>query len=269
MQYSISIYVEGDEEITLEQVVALADAVAKHNGIASGAGAMGYGVQIAVEAEDELQARQKAIELFGMIEKFAGYGFNKSHSTAYGAVAYQTAYLKAHYPPEFMAALLSCELGETDKLIEHVEDCRRMGIEILPPNVNQGDVEFSVLGDKLTFGLGAIKGVGESAIGAIVAERTNNGPFKSIFDLAERCDPKTITKGVLELLIKAGACDCLGGKRSQLFVVVERAVQSASNAFRDKQRGQRNLFGGDDDEELPKAGIAAAPTKPSTGTVTR
>ena len=205
-------------------------------------------------------SEQNAAELFGMIEKFAGYGFNKSHSTAYGAVAYQTAYLKAHYPPEFMAALLSCELGETDKLIEHVEDCRRMGIEILAPNVNQGDVEFSVLGDKLTFGLGAIKGVGESAIGTIVAERSANGPFKSIFDLAERCDPKTITKGVLELLVKAGACDCLGGKRAQLFAVIERAVQSASNAFRDKQRGQRNLFGGDDDDEQSKAGTSATPT---------
>ncbi len=205
-------------------------------------------------------SEEKAAELFGMIEKFAGYGFNKSHSTAYGAVAYQTAYLKAHYPQEFMAALLSCELGETDKLVEHVDDCRRMGIEILPPNVNQGDVEFSVLGDKLTFGLGAVKGVGEAAVGAILAERDTNGPFKSIFDLAERCDPKNVTKGVLELLVKAGACDCLGGRRSQLFSVIERAVQSASNAFRDKQRGQKSLFGGDDDAEQAAAGTSATPT---------
>ena len=203
-------------------------------------------------------SEEKAAELFGMIEKFAGYGFNKSHSTAYGAVAYQTAYLKAHYPTEFMAALLSCELGETDKLIEHIDDCRRMKIEILPPSVNQSDVEFSVLGDKLTFGLGAIKGVGEAAVGAIVAERLANGPFKSIFDLAERCDPKNVTKGVLELLVKAGACDCLKGKRSQLFSVIERAVQSAANAFRDKQRGQKSLFGGDDEEPVA-VGTAAAP----------
>lgn len=206
-------------------------------------------------------AEDKAAELFGMIEKFAGYGFNKSHSTAYGAVAYQTAYLKAHYPPEFMAALLSCELGETDKLVEHVDDCRRMGIEILAPSVNQGDVEFSVLGDKLTFGLGAIKGVGESAIGAIIAEREANGPFKSIFDLAERCDPKNVTKGVLELLVKAGACDCLGGKRAQLFAVIERAVQSSANAFRDKQRGQKNLFEEDEDSQPAATGGAVeAPT---------
>ena len=201
-------------------------------------------------AENNL-AEEKAIELFGMIEKFAGYGFNKSHSTAYGAVAYQTAYLKAHYPQEFMAALLSCELGETDKLVEHVDDCRRMDIPILPPDINVGDVEFSVLGDKLTFGLGAIKGVGEAAIGAIIAERDKNGPFKDLFAVAERCDPKHVTKGVLELLVKAGACDSLGGRRSQQFAVIERAVQGAASIQRDKQRGQKNLFGGDDEEEAP------------------
>lgn len=203
----------------------------------------------------------KAIELFGMIEKFAGYGFNKSHSTAYGAVAYQTAYLKAHYPQEFMAALLSCELGETDKLIEHVDDCRRMGIVILPPDINVGDVEFSVLGDKLTFGLGAIKGVGEGAIGAIVAERNQNGPFKDIFAITERCDPRHVTKGVLELLVKAGACDSLGGRRSQQFSVIERAVQGAASIQRDKQRGQKNLFGGDD-EETATSTVASQSTFP-------
>lgn len=191
---------------------------------------------------------QTAVELFGMIEKFAGYGFNKSHSTAYGAVAYQTAYLKAHYPVEFMAALLSCEMGETEKIIEHLDDCRRMNITILPPDVNHSDVEFTVRGDKIAFGLGAIKGVGESAVGAIAAERETNGVFKSIFDLAERCDPKAVTKGVIELLVKAGACDSFGGRRSQLFSVVERAVQGAASILRDKQRGQKNLFGGDDDD---------------------
>lgn len=204
----------------------------------------------------------KASELFGMIEKFAGYGFNKSHSTAYGAVAYQTAYLKAHYPQEFMAALLSCELGETDKLIEHVDDCRRMGIVILPPDVNVSDVEFSVLGDKLTFGLGAIKGVGEAAVTAIVNERTANGPFKDIFAIAERCDPKQVTKGVLELLVKAGACDSLVGRRAQKFSVIERAVQGAASIQRDKQRGQKNLFGGDDDDDKPGTPAAAVSPLP-------
>ena len=210
-------------------------------------------------AENNLP-QEKAIELFGMIEKFAGYGFNKSHSTAYGAVAYQTAYLKAHYPQEFMAALLSCELGETEKLIEHIDDCRRMGIEILPPDINVGDVEFSVKGEQLTFGLGAIKGVGEAAIQSIVSEREANGPFKNIFDLTERCDPKCVTKGVLELLVKAGACDSMGGRRAQMFAVIERAVQGAAAIFRDKQRGQKNLFGGDEDEQP----ASNSPQVPST-----
>ena len=211
-----------------------------------------YREQFLKGANENNLPEDKAVELFGMIEKFAGYGFNKSHSTAYGAVAYQTAYLKAHYPPEFMAALLSCELGETDKLVEHVDDCRRMGIDILPPDINVGDVEFSVLGDQLTFGLGAIKGVGEAAISAIVNERIKNGPFKDIYSVSERCDPRHVTKGVLELLVKAGACDSLGGRRAQQFAVIERAVQGAASILRDKQRGQRNLFGADDEEEEEK-----------------
>ncbi|MBI1346526.1 DNA polymerase III subunit alpha [bacterium] len=206
-----------------------------------------YRAQFLEGAESNGLAKDTAVELFGMIEKFAGYGFNKSHSTAYGAVAYQTAYLKAHYPCEFMAALLSCELGETDKLTEHLDDCRRMKIEVLPPDINTSHVEFTVVGDKLAFGMGAIKGVGEGAVGAIVAEREANGPFSSIFDLTERVDPKQATKGVLELLVKAGAFDKLGGHRAQQFSVIERAVQGAVNMHRDKQRGQKNLFGGDDE----------------------
>lgn len=206
-----------------------------------------YRAQFLEGAESNGLAKDTAVELFGMIEKFAGYGFNKSHSTAYGAVAYQTAYLKAHYPCEFMAALLSCELGETDKLIEHLDDCRRMKIEVLPPDINTSEVEFTVVGDKLAFGMGAIKGVGEGAIGAIVSERKANGPFSSIFDLTERVDPKQATKGVLELLVKAGAFDKLGGHRAQQFAVIERAVQGAANMHRDKQRGQKNLFGGEDE----------------------
>lgn len=204
-----------------------------------------------------------AVELFGMIEKFAGYGFNKSHSTAYGAVAYQTAYLKAHYPVEFMAALLSCELGETDKLTEHLDDCRRMKIEVLPPDINRSEVEFTCHGEKIAFGLGAIKGVGEGAVGAMVAERQANGPFTSIYDLTERVDPKQVTKGVLELLVKAGAFDSLGGRRSQQFAVVERAVQGAANMHRDRQRGQKSLFGGDDEPaEAAAASMQGLPEMP-------
>uniref|UniRef100_A0A7C4QR44 DNA polymerase III subunit alpha n=1 Tax=Schlesneria paludicola TaxID=360056 RepID=A0A7C4QR44_9PLAN len=205
-----------------------------------------YRAQFLDGAKQRGLPESKASELFDMIEKFAGYGFNKSHSTAYGMVAYHTAYLKAHYPVEFMAALLSCELGETDKLIEHLDDCRRMSIQVLPPDVNRSEVEFAVVGDKIAFGLGAIKGVGEGAMAALVAERQTRGPFQSLFDLAERLDPKVVTRSVLELLVKAGACDSLGGRRSQLLAVLDRAVQGAAARLRDRQRGQKNLFGGDE-----------------------
>lgn len=204
----------------------------------------------------------KAVELFGMIEKFAGYGFNKSHSTAYGAVAYQTAYLKAHFPLEFMAALLSCGMESSDRISEHVDDCRRMKIDVLPPDVNQSDVEFSVAGDKLTFGLAAIKGVGEQAVGAIVEEREANGPFGDIYDLCERVDPKQLTKSVLETLIKAGGLDNFGPNRAQHLLAAERAVQSAAARFRDKQLGQKSLFGGDEPDETGKQPALTLPEAP-------
>jgi len=203
-----------------------------------------------------------AVELFGLIEKFAGYGFNKSHSTAYGALAYQTAYLKAHFPCEFMAALLSCGMENSDRISEHVDDSRRMGIEVLPPDINQSDVEFSVVGDKLTFGLGAIKGLGEAAVNAIVAERRLNGPYKSIFELAERVDPKFLSRGSLELLIKSGALDVFGPNRAQHMLVVDRAVQSAAALHRDRQRGQKSLFGGDDESAEPSAAPLTLPDAP-------
>ena len=196
-----------------------------------------------------------AVNLFDLIEKFAGYGFNKSHSTAYGAVAYQTAYLKAHYPEEFMAALLSCGMESSDRIAEHVDDCRRMGIEVLPPDVNRSDVEFSVVtaanksaktAGQLTFGLGAIKGVGEAAVARMVEERHAGGRFTSIFDLTERVDPKSLNRTTLEALIKAGALDSLGPNREQHMLAVERATQAAAALHRDRKRGQKNLFG---DEE--------------------
>ncbi len=191
-----------------------------------------------------------ANELFGLIEKFAGYGFNKSHSVAYGAIAYQTAYLKAHYPQEFMAALLSCGMESSDRISEHTEDARRMGIDVLPPDVNASDVEFSVVGEAISFGLGAIKGVGEAAMGSLVAEREQNGKFKDLFDLTERVDPKVLTKGMLEILIKAGALDSLGPTRAQHFDAVDRATQAATARMRDKASGQKNLFGGDEPVEV-------------------
>ena len=188
-----------------------------------------------------------AEDLWNLIVAFAGYGFNKSHSTAYGLIAYETAYLKAHYPVEFMAALLSCGMESSDRITEHVDDARRQNIEVMAPDVNSSEVEFAVVGDKIAFGMGAIKGVGENALQAIVDARNEGGPFKDIFDLTERVDPKALNKSALETLVKVGALDSLPGNRAQQLEVVDRAVQSAMAAAKDKASGQMNLFGGDDD----------------------
>ncbi|MFM9961069.1 MAG: DNA polymerase III subunit alpha [Planctomycetaceae bacterium] len=190
-----------------------------------------------------------AQDLFDLIKKFAGYGFNKSHSTAYGALSYQTAYLKAHFPTEFMAALLTCGMDTSTRISEHTDDARRMGITVLPPDINRSELEFTVASENsLNFGLGAIKGLGEQAVVAIVAERQANGPYKDIFALAERVDPKVMQKGTLEILIKAGALDSLGPNPAQHLAAVERAIAGAASRQKDKQRGQKSLFGGDDDE---------------------
>jgi DNA polymerase-3 subunit alpha len=213
-------------------------------------------------AQDRGMSQSEAENLFGMIEKFAGYGFNKSHSTAYAAIAYQTAYLKAHYPVEFMAALLSCGMEDTDRICEHVDDCRRMRIRVLPPDVNQSDVEFGVAKDKLTFGMAAIKGVGEQAVAAIVHERQAHGHFRDIFDLCERVDPRQLTKGNLEILIKAGALDTLGPERAQHLALAERAIQNAASKLRDRQAGQKNLFGAEDDVQAPAGTAVTLPDVP-------
>jgi DNA polymerase-3 subunit alpha len=213
-------------------------------------------------AQERGMPAAEAQNLFGLIEKFAGYGFNKSHSTAYAAIAYQTAYLKAHYPVEFMAALLTCGMEDTDRICEHVDDCRRMKIRVLPPDVNQSVVEFGVAGDKLTFGLAAIKGVGEQAVSALVREREARGPFRDIFDLCERVDPRQLTKGTLEILIKAGALDSLGPERNQHLALADRAVQNAASKLRDRQAGQKNLFGGEDDARAAQGTRVTLPDVP-------
>ncbi|MEM8947254.1 MAG: DNA polymerase III subunit alpha [Planctomycetota bacterium] len=198
--------------------------------------------------------KKKAEELFGMIEKFAGYGFNKSHSTAYALIAYMTAYLKAHYPVEFMAALLSCDIPgrnfkSKDALVEHLEDCQRMEIEVVAPNVNQSYVDFAVDDKKIPFGLSAIKSCGTSAAEAIVAARQKDGPFKSLFDFCERVDPQSCNRSTIETLIKAGAFDSLGGHRAQFMAVLDRALQSGAAAANDRKSGQKGLFAAFDDEE--------------------
>ncbi len=197
-------------------------------------------------------SEKDAEEIWNLIVKFAGYGFNKSHSTAYALVAYQTAYLKAHYPVEFMAALLSSDISgrnfkRKDALVEHMEDCDRMNIEISPPNVNHSAADFSVADGKIHFALSAIKGCGGSTSISIEAERKKNGPFRDIFDFCERVDSSSCNKSAIETLIKAGAMDCFNAHRSQLTAVIERAVQAGAAMQADKKSGQASLFGAFDD----------------------
>ncbi len=195
--------------------------------------------------------RDKSAKIFDLIVHFGGYGFNKSHSTAYALVAYQTAYLKAHYPTEYMAAVLSSEMdgAERDKfLIEHVEDCRRLGIDVLKPNINDGHLDFRVGGEgKIHFGLGAIKGVGFKAVEAIVKAREQKGAFVSLDEFFERVPTREVGAGCVETLIRAGAFDCLDDRRpnllrSQLLSVLPRAIQSGQSKQDDRRRGQLGLF---------------------------
>jgi DNA polymerase-3 subunit alpha len=205
--------------------------------------------------------KRKADELFGMIEKFAGYGFNKSHSTAYALIAYQTAYLKAHFPVEFMAALLSGDIPgrnfkSKDSLVDHLEDCRRMGVEVVPPNVNSSESDFAVVDGKILFGLSAIKACGSGAADAIAAARKLDGPFRSLFDFCERVDPQACNRATIEALVKAGAFDSFGAKRAQLMAVIDRAMQSGAAVLADRRSGQRGLFGDEADDSTSTTAVA-------------
>src|SRR5262249_27957787 len=165
-------------------------------------------------------------------------------SAAYAYVSYQTAYLKAHYTPEFMAALLSSEVEDGNKrdiLVEHIEDARRFGVEVRPPDVNASDVDFSVSRGKIVFGLTAIKGVGRGAAEDIVATREGEGTYRDLFDFCERVDLKVVGRAAVERLIKAGAMDRFG-RRAQLMHVLPRALQAAAERRHDPRQGQRNLF---------------------------
>jgi DNA polymerase-3 subunit alpha len=186
-----------------------------------------------------------AEDIFGLIVFFGGYGFNKSHSAAYAYVSYQTAYLKAHYTPEFMAALLSSEIedgNKRDSMVDHIADARKLGVEVLAPNINLSESSFSVAGGKIVFGLAAIKGCGRQATEAIVRARNEGGPFKDLFDFCARVDVKQVTQAAMERLIKAGAFDCFGAHRAQLTHVLPRALQSAKERQSDAKKGQMNLF---------------------------
>ncbi|MEN0110583.1 MAG: DNA polymerase III subunit alpha, partial [Planctomycetota bacterium] len=237
-------------------------------------------------AQEQGLAKKQAEELFEMIKKFAGYGFNKSHSTAYALIAYMTAYLKAHYPVEFMAALLSGDIPgrnfkQKDALVEHLEDCTRMGILVDPPTVNTSDVDFAVVdnpehgdapqagdatptsgpkergkhGRKIVFGLSAIKACGGGAADAIVAARNGDGPFRDLYDFCERVDPSACNRSTIETLVKSGAMDTFGANRASLLAGIDKAMQAGAAVLADRRSGQKGLFG----EEADSADAPAAP----------
>ena len=192
-------------------------------------------------------ARPKANELFDLIDKFAGYGFNKSHAAAYALVAYHTAWLKAHHAPEFFAASMSFDTATTDKLALFVDDMRRAGIMCLTPDVNASQASFDVQGGKVRYALGALKGVGEKAMEALVAERDANGPFASLDDFAERIDPRLLNRRQLESLAAAGAFDSLYPDRAAVFAAAETILAHAASASHARTSGQGGLFGGSSD----------------------
>jgi DNA polymerase-3 subunit alpha len=221
-------------------------------------------------------AAAKANQIFDLLEKFAGYGFNKSHAAAYAVLAYQTAYLKANYPVEFFCAMMTNDMADTDKLGRYIAEARSMGIEVLPPDVNESQVHFAPAqsrtgvwpvqasglasaGDQrgtcptlaIRFGLAAIKGVGEIAVEAILKARKEGGTFQSLADLCERVDGRSVNRKVLEALIKCGACDCLGQTRATLFAHIERTLARAASIIADRQRGQASLFGTLADRSAP------------------
>lgn len=187
--------------------------------------------------------------IFDLMEKFAGYGFNKSHSAAYALVAYQTAWLKAHYPAAFMAAVMSSDMDNLDKVVTFITESEQMGLKVLPPSINHSNYAFKVAtDDTILYGLGAIKGVGESAIQCIVVERQKNGAFADLFSFCQRVDLRKITRRVLEPLIRSGAMDEWGIERAVLFATLEKALKMAEKVQQNKQIGQTDLFALFEDE---------------------
>jgi DNA polymerase-3 subunit alpha len=192
--------------------------------------------------------KRKVAKIFDLMEQFAGYGFNKSHSAAYAYLAYVTAYLKAHYPTDFMAALLTSETGNIAKVVKYINECKEMGIRVQPPDVNLSDWNFTPdLSDAdqagIRFGLGAVKNLGHSAVDAILAARKDAGRFRSIYHFCETVDLGALNRRMIESLIKAGAMDSLGGARSRVYAAVESAIEHGQKVWRDRQSGQAGLFG--------------------------
>ncbi|MEK7374097.1 MAG: DNA polymerase III subunit alpha [Thermodesulfobacteriota bacterium] len=184
----------------------------------------------------------KATRIWEQMETFGKYGFNKSHSTAYAIISYQTAYLKAHYPAEFMAALLTSEKDNRDKIISHITSCREMGINVLPPDINESKSDFSVVGENIRFGLAAVKNVGVGAIDSIISVREEGGRFVSLLDFCDRVDQRKVNKRVIESLIKCGAFDSTGNNRCQLMACYEDIMDQAQRRQRERSSGQVNIF---------------------------
>jgi DNA polymerase III subunit alpha len=188
--------------------------------------------------------QKKAEKIFDLMAEFAGYGFNKSHSCAYALLAYQTAWLKTHYPVEFMAAMLTSETGNTEKVVKYINEARSMGITVLPPDVNSSDVDFTPIGEQIRFGLRAIKNVGENTVRGILAAREILGRFRSVYEFVESVDTRLLNKRVIESLVRAGAMDGLGAHRAQMIAVIDRAMERAQKLQRAKEIGQHGLFAG-------------------------
>ena len=201
-----------------------------------------------------------ATKIFDQMEKFASYGFNKSHAAAYSLVSYQTAYLKAHYPVEFMCAVMSLDMTNVDKLLLYKEECKKMGFKVLPPDINKSDADFDVEDGNIRYALAAIKSVGAANMEAIAAERHAHGPYKDVSDFIHRIDAKQINRRQLEQLIKAGAFDCLDKNRGKLFANIETIVQHISAATELKTSSQSSLFG--DQELQAKVKLAEKPDWP-------
>jgi len=203
---------------------------------------------------------KKAVRIFDLMEEFAGYGFNKSHSCAYALLAYQTAYLKTHYPVEFMAALLTSETGNAEKQVKYINEARGMGISILPPDVNESDLYFTPVGDAIRFGFAAIKNVGENTAKAVRESRVSEGEFKSLYEFCERIESRFLNKRVFESLIKSGAMDSLGPREAML-ASVDDAINAIQKAARAKESGQHGLFFGGASAE-PKVHFALRDAAP-------
>ena len=186
--------------------------------------------------------QRKVEKVFDLMEKFAGYGFNKSHSAAYAYLALVTGYLKAHYPLEFMSALLTSESGNTAKVVKYINECREMGIQVLAPDVNSSEFTFTPDTGGIRFGLGGIKNVGANAVDSILAARAEGGRFTSLYDFCERVDLTAVNRRMIESFIKAGAFDSLGGTRAQLFAVIDGAMENGARVQKDKASGQSGLF---------------------------